>query len=169
MSRHAEFRDTWRGHVVHTASPNGCVLVDNVGDTTITVRIDDAWFHRASSAQVKEQLGAAFRLAFVQRTREYNRTKEAVTGVEVGPIETGRDRHVDAFVESRNSLVVEGSSPDGAVTVIAVGMQGATIQIDERYFVEHDRHGLERDLGLAATALVADQMAKMYALKQSGH
>ncbi len=164
-----EFREAWNEMVVETTSPNGLVRLRNLADREIQVRIDDSYFHRTGLVGLVEQAVRLLKLAFVERTRTYNRTRELLTGIQVGPIEPGDNPHVQEFVRRRDEMVAEGTSADGLVNAVSMGMREFTVTIDPTLWSGGDRAAVERGLGEACTAALRDQFAKMQQLKREGH
>lgn len=169
MSRHELFRRSWNDVVVRATSPNGCVHLTLQGDRDVRLTCDDTWFHRSTLTDFTDQLARTFRLALVQRTQTYNRHREMVTGHVVTPIDGSRNPHLQTFVDRRDSLLVEGGSADGRVSITAVGLRRFVVTVDPDLWAARDRGAVERGLQEAGNALLRDQFAKMYELKQAGH
>lgn len=163
------FRESWSDMTVRTVSPNECVYLTNHADRSIEITCDNSWFQRTDLGSFTEQLNRLFRLAFIDRTKLYNRQKEMITGHQIVPIDASRSPHMASFVEKRDSLAIEGVSRDGLVQITSVGLSRFVVTIDGPLWSQRDRLAVERSLSEAATAAVGDQFSKMLELKREGH
>jgi hypothetical protein len=119
MSTMSEHLDTM---VVEAATPGDTAYARLRGRSDVTVWFAPGYYRQSTDERVADKLAQLGKLLWVARMKEYYRFKSQQLGREIRGEGTPKTPAQAARREARDSIVVEGRSDDGAVSLTSVGL-----------------------------------------------
>jgi hypothetical protein len=149
MSAMSEHLDTM---VVEAATPGDTAFARLRGRSDVTVWFAPGYYRQSTDERVADKLAQLGKLLWVARMKEYYRFKSHQLGREIRGEGMPKTPAQVARREARDSIVAEGRSDDGAVSLSSVGLldwsvtvpRGTVARVEEETFVASCAQAAER-------------------------
>jgi hypothetical protein len=159
------FADRMDNMRVRAAFPGGHLVGELRGRSEVTVSFAPGSYARFEEREMERQLAGVAKLLWAARMKEYYSAVSASVGHEVNREPPAVGRQDQEYYAARDDLVAEGYSADGRVRIVTQGMVRWSVKIADgtlRALTEQEFTDRVRETG---AHLIADQMAKIRALK----
>jgi hypothetical protein len=158
--------DRLRALHLHASAPSGGVHAELLGDTEITVYLSTGFYRETTETEIARRLEQLGKLLWAQRMRAYREVAEVPGGgLLLADPDPDVDRRDARFVDERGSLVAQGFSPDGHVTIEVRGMSEWTVSLTPGTLRMLDEATFTRAVEIAAARMINDQFMKTLQLK----